>query len=292
MKYALIEKHAGTVGISQACRLLDARRQGYYEWTRRAENQPVRYFQDAILTVKIKNIFYESKRIYGARKIQRMLRRERHSISRKRIRRLMLKEGLVPVTLRRHVTTTDSQHSLAVFPNLLKQDFTAEAINRVWVSDFTYIRTDEGWLYLCSILDLYSRRVVGWAVSKTIDRHLAIEALENAVRNRHPKRGFIFHSDRGSQYASADFRNAVVRHGGFQSMSAAGNPYDNACAESFFRTLKVECIDGMRFSSRKQAAEAIAEYLLFYNRRRIHATLDYLTPFDFEQKFAVTPASS
>jgi len=242
--------------------------------------------------VKIKNIFFESKRIYGARKIQQLLRAERHYIGRKRIRRLMSQAGLVPITFRRHVTTTDSKHSLPVFTNLLNQDFTAPTANRVWVSDFTYIRTDEGWLYLCGVLDIYSRRVVGWAVSKAIDRHLAIEAFVNAVRNRRPEQGFLFHTDRGSQYASADFRNAVATHGGIQSMSGSGNPYDNACAESFFHSLKMECVDPSHFSSRKQATNEIAQYMLFYNRRRIHASLGYRSPADFERSpVAPVPAA-
>ena len=140
--------------------------------------------------------------------------------------------------------------------------------------------------YLCTVLDICSKRVVGWAVSRTIDRHLAIAALEKAIKARRPASGFIFHSDRGSQYASADFRNTLARHGGRQSMSGPGNPYDNACAESFFRSLKVECVDAAHFTSRKQAADQIAEYLLFYNRSRIHASLDYRTPAAFERDLA------
>ncbi len=192
--------------------------------------------------------------------------------------------GLVPVTLRKRINTTDSKHDLGVFPNLVKQNFKIEQINRVWVSDFTYIPTDEGWLYLCSILDVASRRVVGWAVSSIIDRHLAIDALNKAVEYRNPEKGFIFHSDRGCQYASSDFRNAVAGYGGIQSMSAKGCPYDNACAESFFKSIKVECLNRHRFSSRAKAEEAVARYMLFYNRKRIHATLDYLCPADFEAK--------
>lgn len=269
--------------MSQACRVMGVRRQGYYEWAARRRERPVRYRQDEVLTAKIKNIFYESKRLYGARKIQQLLRRDGWNIGRKRVRRLMRQAGLVPITLRRHLTTTDSKHSLAVFPNLLNRDFTATTMNRIWVSDFTYIRTDESWLYLCSVLDICSRRVVGWAVSKTIDRHLAIAALENAVKNRRPARGFTFHSDRGSQYASADFRKVVAKYGGLQSMSGPGNPYDNACAESFFRSFKVECVDATHFSSHKQALGEIAQYMLFYNRRRVHASLGYRSPVEFER---------
>lgn len=280
MKYALVQKHAGKMSIAKACRLLGARRQGYYEWCKRREDP--RALADRLMTVNIKNIFYESRRVYGARKIQALLRRDGVYTSRKRIRRLMLCAGLVPVTYRRYVNTTDSRASQLIFPNLLCQNFRTDAVNRVWVSDMTYVPTDEGWLYLCSILDLYSRRVVGWAVGKTIDQNLAISALANAVRNRNPRKGLIFHTDRGCQYASSGFRNAVARMGGIQSMSRSGNPYDNACAESFFKTLKVECLNTMHFPSRTQAIRTIQEYLLYYNRVRIHASLSYLSPVDFE----------
>lgn len=271
---------------------MNVRRQGYYEWVAREQERPVRFRQDEVLTAKIQNVFYESKRRYGARKILRLLRREGWIVGRKRVRRLMLASGLVPITFRRHVATTDSKHGLAVFPNLVNRDFRAATVNRIWVSDFTYIRTDEGWLYLCSVLDICSRRVVGWAVSRTIDRKLAIAALENAVKNRRPERGWIFHTDRGSQYASADFRKAVAKCGGLQSMSGPGSPYDNACAESFFRSLKVECADVTRFATRRQATDEITEYMLFYNRRRIHASLDYRTPAEFEHDLiSLVPAS-
>lgn len=280
MKYAVIQRHAGNMSIAKACRLLGARRQGYYEWCKRQEDP--RALADRLLTVKVKNIFYESRRVYGARKIQALLCREGVHTSRKRIRRLMLCAGLVPVTYRRHVNTTDSRASQLIFPNLLCQDFSTDTVNRVWVSDMTYVPTDEGWLYLCSILDLCSRRVVGWAVSKNIDQNLAISALMNAVRNRNPKKGLIFHTDRGCQYASSGFRSAVASMDGIQSMSRSGNPYDNACAESFFKSLKVECLHTMHFASRAQAVRAIQEYLLHYNRVRIHASLGYLSPVDFE----------
>lgn len=256
------------------------RRQGYYDWLRRKESP--RREQDHQLSEQLKQLFYASSRIYGARKLMMELRRAGIRTSRKRVRRLMTAAGLVPVTQRKRINTTDSKHSLSIFPNLLQQDFHTEQINRVWISDITYIRTDAGWLYLCSVLDLCSRRVVGWAVSDTIDRHLAISALNNAVSYRKPGRGFIFHSDRGCQYAASDFRDAVAEQGGVQSMSAKGCPYDNACAESFFKSLKVECVDRHRFRNREAAREAISAYMLFYNRKRLHATLDYQCPADFE----------
>lgn len=239
-----------------------------------------------MLTVKIKDIFFESNRIYGARKIRALLMPMGWKVGRKRIRKLMRIEGLMPVTYRKRVNTTDSKHNLGVFPNLLKQDFKVALPNKAWVSDFTYIATDEGWLYLCSVLDLFSRRVVGWAVGTIIDRHLAIAALEDAVKNRNPARNFIFHTDRGCQYASSDFRNAVSNLGGIQSMSLPGTPYDNACAESFFKNVKVECIHLHHFDTRDAAQSAITMYILFYNRSRIHQSLNYLSPVRFEEWFA------
>lgn len=279
----MVDRHAGSLSIRKACELVGARRQGYYEWRDRQDGKRAR--QDRVLTVKIKDIFFESKMIYGARKIQAILRTMNWKVSRKRIRRLMLLAGLVPVTYRKRVNTTDSKHGLGIFPNLMEQDFRVALPNKTWVSDFTYIPTDEGWLYLCGIIDLFSKRVVGWGVSKTIDRHLAIAALDNAVRNRKPERGLVFHTDRGCQYASSDFRNAVANMGGIQSMSRPGTPYDNACAETFFKTIKVECLNRQHFETRKAAENAVMTYILFYNRRRVHQSLGYLPPFAFEQIF-------
>ena len=260
------------------------RRQGYYEYQQR-KGSP-REVMDRLLTAKIKNIFYESNRVYGARKILEELRKDGDLVSRKRVRRLMDAAGLVPVSWRRRVQTTVSDPKAFPFPNLLKQDFKVALPNQTWVSDCTYVPTDEGWLYLCTFVDLFSRRVVGWAVSSTIDRQLAIAALQNAVANRHPGQRLVIHTDRGCQYTSWDFRREVAAMGGIQSMSRPGTPYDNTCVETFFKTLKVECVDRLHFKTRQEAAEAIAAYLLFYNRRRIHQSLGYLTPVDFERRFA------
>ena len=263
---------------------MKVRRQGYYEYQQR-KGSP-REIRDRMLTAKIKNIFYEAKRIYGARKIREELRKGGDWVSRKRIRRLMEAAGLVPASWRSSVRTTVADPGAAPFPNLLKQDFKVALPNLTWVSDFTYVPTDEGWLYLCTFVDLFSRRVVGWAVSSTIDRQLAIAALRNAVANRRPGQRLVIHTDRGCQYTSWDFRREVAAIGGIQSMSRSGTPYDNACAETFFKALKIECINRVHFRDRKEAENTIAEYLLFYNRRRIHQSLGYLSPVDFERMFA------
>ena len=260
------------------------RRQGYYEYQQRKDS--VRKVRDRELTTKIKNIFYESDRIYGARKIRHQLREGGDDVSRKRVRRLMEAAGLVPVTWRRRVQTTVSDPRATPFPNLLKQDFKVALPNLTWVSDFTYIPTDEGWLYLCSFVDLFSRRVVGWETSDAIDRHLAIAAFHNAVENRHPGKHLVIHTDRGCQYTSWDFRREVAAIGGIQSMSRPGTPYDNACAETFFKTVKTEWMERFHFRTRQEARDAIAKYILFYNRVRIHQSLGYLTPVEFERTFA------
>lgn len=291
VKYAWIDKNA-VPGLSMRtmCRLLKVRRQGYYEYHKRGESQ--REYRDRLLTQKVKNVFYENRRIYGARRIAAELARQGTPTDRKQVRRIMLLEGLIPVTCRRQVNTTNSNHHLGAFPNLLKSGKALNGLNQAWASDMTYVRTDEGWLYLCTVLDLHSRRVVGYATSKRIDRHLAIAAFSNALENRHPNKGCIFHTDRGCQYASSDFRMTVIAAGSIQSMSAAGNPYDNAYAEAFFRALKVEWLDNRRFDTRQQAVQAIASYLLYYNRKRLHSSLGYLSPVDFEMSLMNQPLAS
>lgn len=285
MKYAIIEQNAGNISIAKACELLKVRRQGYYEYLRRRDS--ARDIRDRQMTVHIKNIFFESNRIYGARKIREKLLTQRNiRISRKHVRRLMLSAGLVPVTWRKSVRTTVSDPKATPFPNLLQQDFRVALPNMTWVSDFTYIATGEGWAYLCTFIDLFSRRVVGWAVGNSIDRFLAIAALKNAVENRHPNKGFIIHTDRGCQYTSSDFRREAAAVGALQSMSRPGTPYDNACAETFFKSLKTECIERHSFKTRAQAFDAVAAYILFFNRVRIHASLGYSTPADFESRYA------
>jgi len=196
----------------------------------------------------------------------------------------MRQNDIVAVQHRKYRPTTDSGHSFPVAPNRLGRNFEADQKNRVWVADITYIPTDEGWLYLATELDLYSHRIVGWSLSSRLNRQLALDALAMAAGLRRPGAGLIHHSDRGVQYACGDFQKLLGRHGMVASMSRKGDPYDNAVAESFFRTLKVELVYLRRFRTRAEAKAAIVEYIeLFYNRRRRHSSLDYLSPAEYEE---------
>lgn len=257
------------------------RRGGFY--AHQARHHCSRRVYDRVLQTQIQNVFYESRCVYGARKIRALLSGRGYRCSRRRVRRLMESAGLVSVVSRRYRATTNSKHKLPVAKNLLSQRFTVEEPNRIWVSDITYIPTREGWLYLCVVLDLYARRVVSWSVSDRIDRHLATDALRKALESRKPLPGLIVHTDRGSVYCSRDFQNMLHEARALSSMSAPGTPYDNACAESFFRSLKVECIHLSSFATRSTATDRVRWYIeLFYNRVRPHASLGYLAPCQVE----------
>ena len=259
-------------------------RSGYYEWLER-DGSPKR-LRDQVLGQHIKEAFEKSRGIYGARRIQRELRKLNIYLGTRRISHLMVMNGLVSAAHRRKRTsTTNSKHNLLIADNLLARTFKQEEANRCWVTDTTYIATKEGWLYLTTMIDLYSRRVVGWACGDSIDANLAVEALKKALHERKPKPGLIIHSDRGSQFASHIFKDTLNAAGAVASMSGKGDCYDNACAESFFHTLKVEQVypDGI-YPSKAVARARILSYLLFYNRTRIHSYLDYLSPVDFEKR--------
>jgi len=211
------------------------------------------------------------------------LRDQGHKAGKHRVARLMRENGIQARTKRKFRRTTDSEHKSPVSPNLLAQRFFTTAPNQVWVGDITYIWTQEGWAYLAVLLDLYSRRVVGWALRKSLHRELALAALEMAITNRRPKRGLIHHTDRGSQYASADYRKVLRRHDFRSSMSAAGACWDNAVAESFFATLKKELVHRCIFQTRTEAYDAISHYIEnYYNATRRHSTNNYITPVAFE----------
>jgi putative transposase len=233
----------------------------------------------------IKDVFEQSRHTYGSRRIHAELRGRRIRGSLNRVARLMKLHGIVAVQHRKYRPTTDSGHDFPVAPNLLGREFQAAAPSRVWVADITYIPTGEGWLYLATELDLYSHRIVGWSLGSRLVRHLVLDALEMAAGRRRPGPGLIHHSDRGVQYACGDFQRLLKRHGMVPSMSRKGDPYDNAVAESFFKTLKVELVYRRRFRTRAEAKAAVVEYIeLFYNSRRRHSSLGYLSPNDYEKQ--------
>ncbi len=258
---------------------------GYYAFTGRGQSRRSRQEQE--LLVQIKTFHKESKGTYGSPRIHRDLRAAGVRISRKRVERIMRKHEITARPLRRYQVTTDSRHELPISENLLDQKFVAERRDTRWSGDITYLWTSEGWLYLAVILDLWSRRVIGWSMQSSLDRSLALDALRAAIRIRRPDpfAGLVCHSDRGSQYASGDYQRLLSGHGIRCSMSRKGNCYDNAPVESFFASLKRELIHRSRFASREEARTAIFEWIEgWYNRKRRHSALGYMSPEAFERQ--------
>jgi len=291
MRFRFIEAEKALYPIRLLCRCLAVSRSGYYAWRKRPPSARVQ--QDARLRVEISASHSASRRTYGSPRILRDLREEGHRVSRKRVARLMRELGLEGRRKRRFRATTDSDHRFPVAPNLLKRNFDVEAPNTAWVTDITYLATLEGWLYLAVILDLFSRRVVGYALSERIDRALVLEALREALVNRPGARGLVHHSDRGSQYASDHYRDALEQAGITCSMSRRGDCWDNAVAESFFGTLKMELIYELPLQTRSATRIAVADYIeTFYNVRRRHSSLDYQSPVEFELKNAEVGGSA
>jgi transposase InsO family protein len=272
--------------IRLLCRTLEVSPSGFYAWQQRRAHPGPRTRQDARLLEVIAQIHQQSRQTYGSPRIEQVLRRQGLRHGRNRIARLMRQQHLQGRARRRYrVCTTDSRHDLPVAPNRLALRGPAQRTNEVWVADITYIPTGEGWLYLSGILDLYSRKVVGWAMGQNLDARLVLASWQMACGQRQPPAGLLFHSDRGSQYASAAFRHALQQGRATASMSRAGNCYDNATMESFWSTLKHELIYRTHFRTRAQASAAIFEYIEgFYNRTRLHSSLDFLSPLDFENK--------
>lgn len=282
MIFRFVSNHQSEFPIFLMCRVLEVSRSGYYAWLKHPESK--RDQDDKALSQEILEIHQESFCTYGSPRVYRELKRRGKHIGEKRIVRLMRKDGLRAKTKRKFKVTTDSRHNFPVAPNLLNREFTPAELNKVWASDITYIWTAEGWLYLAVVMDLFSRTIVGWSMSERMTRELVINAFVMATKRRNPPSGLLHHSDRGSQYASADYQNILAKHGAICSMSRKGNCWDNAPVESFFGTLKREHVFHNRYLNRAQARQSIFVYIeQFYNRKRIHSALGYRTPSEMEQ---------
>jgi putative transposase len=281
VKFALIHAQKAHFPVSLMCRQLGISRAGYYAWAARPESARVR--EDRALGVAVAEVHAHSGKTYGAPRVVRALRLQGLRISKKRAARLLKGQGLWGRPPKRFVRTTDSKHTQPVAPNVLARDFSPAAPDTAWATDITYIPTAQGWLYLAVVMDLYSRRIVGWSMSARIDRHLVLAALDMALSSRNPPSGLVHHSDRGSQYACAEYQAALAARGLVPSMSRKANCWDNACVESFFSTLKTECVHRTRFATHAAARLALFDYIeVFYNRSRLHSRLGYLSPAAYE----------
>lgn len=281
MRYRFIAAEKALYPIALLCRLLQVSRSGYYAWCRRKESR--RKAADRALLAQIDRIHQQSQRRYGSPRIHQALQAEGVPAGRHRVARLMRQAGIHAQRRRPYRRTTDSAHDQPVAPNVLQRDFHSETPNEKWAADITYIPTQEGWLYLAVVLDLYARRVVGWAMSDRLKEDLTLQALDMAIRQRQPPHGLLHHSDRGRQYASKAYRRRLNQQGIQASMSRVGNCWDNAVVESFFATLKTELIHHQDYPTREQARLAIFEYIEgFYNTHRCHSAIGYLSPAQFE----------
>jgi putative transposase len=269
----------GGLSIQEMCESSRVSRASYYRnWKKRESKAEQMAVRDAIQKLALK------ERHCGYRRIGRLLKREGWVVNHKRVLRLMREDNLLSVRRRRFVLTTDSKHPWRMYPNLARR-IQVSGINQLWVADITYIRLQREFVYLAVILDVYSRRVVGWSMSRKLESRFALEALESALKQRQPSAGLIHHSDRGVQYASGNYVQCLEAFGITVSMSRPGNPYDNAWAESFMKTLKTEEVDGRRYRDLEDAAGSIGTFIEeIYNRQRLHSALDYQSPMEFEAK--------
>ena len=284
MRYAWIQEHAKTFSVAVISRVLQVSTSGYYAWLgRKPSSQQQRR---ELIAHQAAQSYFESERIYGYRKVHQDLLEAGIFCCEETVRRIMRRIGLYSRIRRKFVATTDSDHDLKVAANLLDRNFTAEMPNQKWVADITYVATYEGWLYLATVMDLFSRRIVGWAMSEHIDASLVVSAMAMALSHRRPEAGLLHHSDRGSQYASDAFQELLESNGIVCSMSRKGDCWDNACMESFFGSLKTEWLSTKKYSTRNEAEKDIFKYIeLFYNRKRRHAALGYLSPAAYEENY-------
>jgi putative transposase len=282
MRFQVIDAAKEQFPVKRLCQVLEVSQSGYFAW--RGRPASLRQREDLILLAHIRSAYALSHETYGSPRMTRDLQDDGLCVGRRRTARLMRENGLKARQKRRFKRTTDSHHAFPVAPNLLDQDFSAECPNQKWAADISYLWTSEGWLYLAVVLDLFARRVVGWAVSDRLHKELALEALRKALVIRQPAEGLTHHSDRGSQYCSIEYQAVLRKHGIAISMSGKGNCYDNAVVETFFKTLKAEMVWRTVFQTRAEAKDALGRYIDgFYNSVRRHSTLDYVSPVQFER---------
>lgn len=284
MKFRFIEKHKNKYPVGRICALLGVSRSGYYAWKNRKPSQRDQINQ--ALIDHIRRIHRMSRKAYGSPRVYVQLRKQGYRCNQKTVARLMRQDGIKGQRRYRKVITTNSNHKFPTASNVLNREFTADGPNQKWVADITYVPTEEGWLYVAGVLDLFSRKIVGWNMSSQIDATLVERALRMALYQRHPGKGLLHHSDRGVQYASHQVRDILAANQIQVSMSGTGNCYDNAVIESFWGTLKNEWVHHQKYKTRSQARTDIFGYIEgFYNTVRLHSTLGYLSPSEFEAKY-------
>jgi len=288
MKYRFIEKHQNKYSTGRICELLGVSRSGYYAWKKRKPSQRDQINQ--ALIDHIRRIHKMSRKAYGSPRVYAQLKKQGYTCNQKTVARLMRQEGLKGQRKYRKVITTNSNHNFPIASNVLNREFTADGPNQKWVADITYVPTEEGWLYVAGVLDLFSRKIVGWDMSSQIDATLVERALRMALYQRRPGKGLLHHSDRGVQYASHQIRDILAANQIQVSMSNKGNCYDNAVMESFFGTLKNEWVHHQKYKTRSQARTDIFSYIeAYYNTVRLHSTLGYLSPSEFEAQYQKSP---
>lgn len=282
MKFAFIRDHLQEYPVTLCCRVLQVSRSGYHAWCKRPPS--IRQYRHEALAERIWQVHQTNRGVYGSPRVYQVLQAAGERVCENTVAKIMREQGLQAKSKHRFVPrTTDSGHGKPVAPNVLDRQFTADAPNRRWVADITYIPTREGWLYLAGVLDLYSRKVVGWSMADHLGWELVADALDMGLWRRQPRKGLLHHSDRGVQYACDDYQGLLERHGITVSMSGVGNCYDNAAMESFWATLKTELVHHEQYATRDDARRSIFEYIeVFYNRKRIHSSLGYVSPEAFE----------
>jgi putative transposase len=282
VKFAFVKEHRKQWPVAAICRVLKVSRSGFFAWSRRPPSQRQRRQEE--LLRKIKQVHQENRELYGSPRVHRALLIDGQSVSRNTVAKLMRREKIRARTKRRFVPrTTDSTHRQPVARNLLDRNFTAERPDRKWVADITYVPTQEGWLYVAAVLDLFSRRIVGWSMADHMQTDLVSDALQMALQQRSPAAGLLHHSDRGVQYASDGYQHLLAHNSIQVSMSGKADCWDNAVMESFWATLKTELIHQQQYATRQEAKLSIFEYIeVFYNRKRLHSSIDYVSPEAFE----------